>query len=111
MDDVSRSVFVFGSPCNSNYGKVVFLPNGQLYGYQHENEHTWRMDGEELCLLNIQGQVSSRYHRTGNGWAGTVEDRRYPLYLNTLITTDTCETPRLWSTPFPKLARIMWKPR
>lgn len=95
MDDVSRSVFVFGSPCNSNYGKVVFLPNGQLYGYQHENEHTWRMDGEELCLLNIQGQVSSRYHRTGNGWAGTVEGRRYPLYLNTLITTDTCETPGL----------------
>lgn len=88
--NVSRTVFSFGSPCNGQYGHLVLRDDGAIYGYSHPNEHSWsRVDGE-LRLHSESGEVTSRFQPCGesNAWLGTVEGRKWPLFLLPIVKLD-----------------------
>lgn len=78
-------IYSFGSQSHQNYGQVIFKPNGELYGYSNQNEFSWKMDNNELCLLNNIGEVTSRFQYYNDYWLGHGEGNKWPFYLLPLI--------------------------
>lgn len=79
-------IYSFGSQCDSNYGEVIFRPDGSTYGYHHENENSWGMQNNELCFLSHSGNITSRFRKVAEDiWIGHGENVRWPLYLLPLL--------------------------
>jgi hypothetical protein len=43
--------------------ELRFLPDGEIAGYHHDNEHKWEISNGFLCFLTKDGQVSTRFDR------------------------------------------------
>lgn len=89
LNKLTRTVYAFGSPCDTIYAKLVFKADGTIYGYSHPNEKYWRLEDDELLLISQDGNITSRYKSDGmNNWIGHLEGKKWPMCLNTLITLD-----------------------
>lgn len=83
------TIYAYGSPTGSAYGELVFQPDGEIYGYGDDNLCAWIMAGSELCLLDQEGDIASRFSYIAEGiWQGRVENQGFPLYLLPLLKTD-----------------------
>jgi hypothetical protein len=79
---LTRTVYSFGSALSGQFGHLVLRPDGSIYGYQHPNEQSWELVGDELRLLAWDRRVTSRFTHAGEGlWTGRWEGQRRPLYL------------------------------
>ena len=86
---IIRTVYSFGSPCDTIYGKLVLKEDGTIYGYSHPNETFWRLENDELLLISYDGNVTSRYKSDGmNNWIGHLEGKKWPMFLHQLIVLD-----------------------
>lgn len=82
-----NTVFSFGSHQGDNYGEFVFQNDGTIYGYQNNNEFRWSVIDGQLCFLNIDGIVTSRFDMISKDvFLGRSQVDRVPLYLLPLIT-------------------------
>jgi hypothetical protein len=80
------TVYSFGSHLDRNFGEIVFREDGTIYGYQNPHENKWRVDGDELCFLDVDGAITSRFHCLGNNaYLGVSILDRTPLYLLPLL--------------------------
>ena len=83
-----NTIYSFGSQTGKHYGELIFEPDGGLYGYKSDSECRWIHEGNEICLLNHAGDITSRFrYITSNIWRGHEENRAAPLYLLPLINT------------------------
>jgi hypothetical protein len=48
-------------------GTVKLLPNHCLGGYHHHNEMYWRLDGDKLCFLDMDGAVTTMFNKRKDG--------------------------------------------
>lgn len=85
--EIQRSVYSFGSQCDKQYGKLVLMKDGSIYGYSHPNERNWSLDGDQLLFHGHNGRVTSRfrYCAAHGAWFGNVEGKKWPLYLVPVI--------------------------
>lgn len=96
--NLSRFIFSFGSPCNGQYGHLILMDGGKIYGYVHPNEYSWSLLGDELRMHTEDGRVTSRFLQCGREgmWFGRVEGRKWPLYLIPVLNirsglSESCE--------------------
>lgn len=101
--EVQRAVYSFGSPCDKQYGKLLLMKDGSIYGYSHPNERAWSLDGEELLLHGENGQITSRFRYCieHGAWFGHVEKKKYPLYLIPVIRLDPLSPQDRSNHPLP----------
>lgn len=84
---LTRTVYSFGSALSGQFGHLVLRPDSSIYGYQHPNERSWELVGDELRLLAQDGRVTSRFTHAGEGvWTGRWEGQLRPLYLMPAIS-------------------------
>lgn len=83
------TIYALGSPTGSPWGELLFQPDGEIYGYDDDNACAWIMAGSELCLLDQDGDIASRFGYVAEGiWRGRSENRAGLLYLLPLLKTD-----------------------
>lgn len=84
---IQRTVYSFGSPCDKEYGKLVLMRDGTIYGYTHPNEHTWFLSGKQLIFRGQNGRITSRFKYCDQHkiFFGKVEGKKWPLYLIPII--------------------------
>lgn len=83
------TIYAFGSQTGTGFGELIFQPDGEIYGYENDNACAWTSVDNELCLLDLEGAVTSRFRYIAEGiWQGHVENKSFPLYLLPLLKTD-----------------------
>ena len=88
QQQLTRTVFSFGSPCASagQYGHMVLRADGSIYGYSHANEARWSFTHGRLIFHSTDGRATSEFVNSGgNVWLGRVAHTLWPLYLMPLI--------------------------
>lgn len=107
LNKLKRTVYAFGSPCDTIYAKLVFKADGTIYGYSHPNEKYWRLEDDELLLISQDGDITSRYKSDGmNNWIGHLEGKKWPMFLNALLVLDDVDNinkfPSIFVNTIPK---------
>ncbi|MCH4143471.1 sulfotransferase domain-containing protein [Acetobacter peroxydans] len=105
MLEINRTVYSFGSPEYGEYGKMVMLPDGSIYGHVNDRECRWNLDGDVLFITNANNEITSRYKYNGSVFLGEVEGEKHPLYLVPVIATsdfDTVSAPKIFVNSIPK---------
>lgn len=89
-EDLFHHVFAFGSPADRMYGQLVLRPGGEILGYSHVNERSWKLDAAgNLLFLSESGTVSSRLRAESPSiWRGHLEGERYPVMMVSLLRHD-----------------------
>lgn len=83
------TIYVFDSPTGSHRGELIFQPDGEIYGDNLDCASAWMMSADELCLLDREGEITSRFRHVAEGiWLGHIEKKGFPLYLLPLLKTD-----------------------
>lgn len=80
-DLLSGAEFLFIREDFTTIGVMRFNADGTIDRYHNSNEHSWRLEGEELQILREDGQVCSRWRSLAMdysqwmGWMGFSEWR------------------------------------
>lgn len=85
--EIQRAVYSFGCQCDKQYGKLVLMRDGSIYGYSHPNERSWSLHGDQLLFHGQDRLVTSRFRYCAEhgAWFGNVEGKKWPLYLIPII--------------------------
>jgi hypothetical protein len=68
--------------------RIVFAPGGQIVEGNNQNEHSWRVVGDRLELLQLDGKVHSRFVLENNGTFRHTNDKDTLSLRNQLIVPD-----------------------
>jgi acetyltransferase-like isoleucine patch superfamily enzyme len=62
--ELSRGIWRLSAGARTLSSAFRFQPEGQLFGYSHPNESSWRVEDGALLLVGSNGRVTSRLNRS-----------------------------------------------
>ncbi len=103
------TVYAFGSPCDTFYGRLVFRSDGTIIGYSNPSEKKWTLDAGVLTFFNDFGEPTSHFTRDGASrcWLGTPTKTVWPLVLVPIVRNEpnvsmACRYPPVFVNSVPK---------
>jgi hypothetical protein len=98
---IRSTVYAFGSPCDTFYGRLVFRSDGTITGYAHPNERRWALENGVLTFFNEAAAPTSRFRRDDRSgcWSGTVAGSKWPLVLVPVLRLERAGAPKVPHPP------------
>jgi hypothetical protein len=101
---INDTVFAFCTPHNvqrgggGHFGYLVLKSDHTVYGYKHDNEHTWKFNEQnKLCFISKKNEVTSQfdYIDEHNCYIGRIKDYKESIYLLPALSCPENNTPRV----------------
>jgi hypothetical protein len=88
LEELTNTVYSFGSPFKGPFGYLTFQKDGSVIGYQNKNEASWKLKNEKVFFYDKSGNKTSvlTYNKQLHSWFGRTLERKTPLYLHRLFT-------------------------